>query len=43
MHKYPGNQWNKPLEEDELRILYHVLREIAFLWDFIYEYVSMKM
>ena len=30
-----GNEWDRPLHEDEWRILYYLLREISFIIDFI--------
>ncbi len=42
-NRYPGNQWQKPLSEDELRILWHLLREVSFVWDFVSEYVPLKI
>ena len=32
---YQGNEWDRPLHDDEWRILYYPLREMAFLIDFI--------
>ena len=33
--KYVGNQWERPLRDDEWYILFYFFREVAFLWDFI--------
>ena len=36
-HRFPGNQWDKPIGEDELLyLLYYPLREIAFVIDFVW-------
>lgn len=40
---YPGNQWNKPLAEDELKVLYYPLREVAYLYDFISTWALIKV
>ena len=31
---YQGNEWDRPLHEDEWRILYYLLREMSFVVDF---------
>ena len=39
---FPGNQWKKPLGEDELRILWRVLRWMSFQYDFLSVFIPFK-
>ena len=41
--RFPGNQWDKPLGEDELWLLWYPLREIAYAWDFVSNYTVQKI
>ena len=40
---YPGNQWNKPLCQDELKVLYYPLREVAYVYDFMANLIQIKL
>ena len=42
IYKYKGNQWDKPLGEDELKILYYPLREIAYIYDYVSDYIEYR-
>jgi len=37
-NRFNGNQWQKPLSQDELKWLYNCLRELSFFFDFSMEY-----
>ena len=39
---FPGNQWKKPLGEDELRILWRILRWMSFQYDYLSVWIPFK-
>ena len=39
---FPGNQWKKPLGEDELRILWRILRWMSFQYDYLSVWILFK-